>query len=548
MAEKSLVIVALPKASDPVHTIGSEEKHATLLYLGSDVDRVAFELVKASVLACIKSIRFTESVSRVTTLGEDGARVWMIDSDNGLRRWRERLLGMPAIRALYDSIEQYPTYTPHVTIGYPAQGQDKLDGIVESLALTVDKIKFDRIAVWYGDDHDSIYRLYDEDELFDAVEASHADLDNFLAHYGVKGMKWGVSRDGSGSSSGSSSSKTAVTPEEARGSATGAAVRTTLGYATGLRNSPKYKGKNLRDDAELRKEYDADVSAHFKRSMKHELKIFAIRGALIGGVVGLAAVFPPAFALLPIASSKSASRVLAGSPSNPSTFYVDEEMSHAARTAYQVAVTEDSSGFITDMKVEKVEMAHSMDPVDNFLAHYGVKGMKWGVRRSDAQLGRARRGGKKGPNSDGDNDSATSRSDAKKAAAAKDTFISADAERFIKTRQKKSHEMSDREIREALNRAKMVKEYDEMFSDSPNSQLKQKVESLRLQKEYAKLNAEMNPSRVKKLISTASAGYNAYSKLDKATDGALSEQLSKSLGLKSGYQPKHAAASGKKKK
>lgn len=358
MAEKSLVIVALPKASDPVHTIGSEEKHATLLYLGSDVDRVAFELVKASVLASIKSFRFTESVSRVATLGDDGARVWMIDSDNGLRRWRERFLGMPAIRALYDSIEQYPTYTPHVTIGYPTQGQDKLDGIVESLALTVDKIKFDRIAVWYGEDHDSIYRLHDDDELSDAVEASHADLDNFLAHYGVKGMRWGV-------------------------------------------------------------------------------------------------------------------------------------------------------------------------------------------RRSDAQLGRARRGGKKGSSSDGDNDSATSRSDAKKAAAAKDAFISADAERFIKTRQKEGHEMSDREIREALNRAKMVKEYDEMFGDSPNSQLKQKVESLRLQKEYAQLKGEMNPSMVKRFVSTMNSGYNAYSKLDKATDGALNDQLAKTLGLKSGYKPKHAK--GRKK-
>lgn len=30
------------------------------------------------------------------------------------------------------------------------------------------------------------------------------------------------------------------------------------------------------------------------------------------------------------------------------------------------------------------------DKVEDFFAHYGVKGMKWGVRRSDAQLSKAR--------------------------------------------------------------------------------------------------------------------------------------------------------------
>lgn len=44
------------------------------------------------------------------------------------------------------------------------------------------------------------------------------------------------------------------------------------------------------------------------------------------------------------------------------------------------------------------------DYVDDFLAHYGVKGMKWGVKRSDAQLARASGGRQNG--SDGASDSA----------------------------------------------------------------------------------------------------------------------------------------------
>lgn len=46
-------------------------------------------------------------------------------------------------------------------------------------------------------------------------------------------------------------------------------------------------------------------------------------------------------------------------------------------------------------------METTPDPfVDNFLAHYGVKGMKWGVRRSDAELARAS-GGRKSTSSEG---------------------------------------------------------------------------------------------------------------------------------------------------
>lgn len=34
-------------------------------------------------------------------------------------------------------------------------------------------------------------------------------------------------------------------------------------------------------------------------------------------------------------------------------------------------------------------MAHSNDPADDFLAHYGVKGMKWGVRKSSSERAEA---------------------------------------------------------------------------------------------------------------------------------------------------------------
>lgn len=39
------------------------------------------------------------------------------------------------------------------------------------------------------------------------------------------------------------------------------------------------------------------------------------------------------------------------------------------------------------MKVEEIEQTGSLDDI---LEHYGIKGMKWGVRRTEAQLARAR--------------------------------------------------------------------------------------------------------------------------------------------------------------
>lgn len=175
----------------------------------------------------------------------------------------------------------------------------------------------------------------------------------------------------------------------------------------------------------------------------------------------------------------------------------------------------------------------AMNDLTNFLAHYGIRGMRWGVRRSDAQLSRTKSSPSKNVD-DGDNSSdKTPGSTVKKANSGDDVFISADAERFIKTRQKAGHEMSDREIREALNRARMVKEYDELFGDSPNSALKTKVEQMRLQKEYSQLNAELNPSKiakVKDLVKVAEGGWDAYKKLDDATNNSMTNYLSKEFG------------------
>lgn len=79
---------------------------------------------------------------------------------------------------------------------------------------------------------------------------------------------------------------------------------------------------------------------------------------------------------------------------------------------------------------------------NNTLTHYGVKGMKWGVRRSPAQLGHIIRKTRRGSSQ---SSSENHHEDYKKAHSTKS----------VKT-------MSDKELRERLNRLQMEKQYSQL--------------------------------------------------------------------------------------
>lgn len=167
--------------------------------------------------------------------------------------------------------------------------------------------------------------------------------------------------------------------------------------------------------------------------------------------------------------------------------------------------------------------------------HYGIKGMKWGRRRSDSQLAKARSGKDKGDSDDDGSDDGGSggRSGGRKVTP------SVDAERTVKTATKAEVERSDREIREAINRAKMVKEYEALFgTDSdPNVALRQKVERMTLEKKAQELTPQRK-SMVDRLVKGATTTYSVYETVDKVTDGAISS------ALKDAVKTNFAAAAG----
>lgn len=194
-----LVVVAIPREDDYVWKISSEKvPHMTLLYLG-DVSWTPEQFQHATEYiqhASSMLTRFWMSVDRRGTLGPDEADVLFLDKNRSykkLMQFRSNLLVDGDISAAYQSATQFPEWIPHLTLGFPATPAkpDKRD-------YGFSGVEFDKIALWVADSEGPTFQLksWMDDDLEVAMSELEkgTDLDNILAHYGVKGMKWGQNR------------------------------------------------------------------------------------------------------------------------------------------------------------------------------------------------------------------------------------------------------------------------------------------------------------------------------------------------------------------
>ena len=192
-----LVIVAIPNEDDYVWKISSEKiPHMTLLFLGElgNVKNVASiaEFVTHAANTSLK--RFGMEVQRRGTLGEDEADVLFFDKKwaTEVQNFRHHLLQDNNVRTAYDSVEQFPEWLPHMTLGYPKTPAKEDDREYPGIHW----VNFDKIGFWFGDYEGLEIPLKDYDwdmeVSMSTLSIGQAAVKDALAHYGVKGMKWGV--------------------------------------------------------------------------------------------------------------------------------------------------------------------------------------------------------------------------------------------------------------------------------------------------------------------------------------------------------------------
>lgn len=244
--------------------------------------------------------------------------------------------------------------------------------------------------------YDSAGRIKSLAPKTDSLQQAEVFVGDFLSHYGVKGMKWGVRKsEDSGGSSSSTSSKakkfmTFVDDVAFEFSADSDSTRNTIAYEAGKINKPRQKainekyaasGKN-KIGARLKSPRDPDTKAYRKES--RESFVRSLEEAANSH------------------TNKSGTRQYTitdgyGGPNRSKYFWTVRTRPIKHADDGEIMLFEpifDANGLITDVKYRGVSggssMAQADDFVSDFLAHYGVKGMKWGVRKSDVPTGETR--------------------------------------------------------------------------------------------------------------------------------------------------------------
>lgn len=371
-----VTIVALPEPNDPIHKISSEKKaHLTLLFLGEVTDeelRHILEFVGHVVENSLRPFWLTSDFRG--PLGPQDADVLFFDKDQGNLKVpalaRDYFLGDDTIRKAYDSVEQYPEWTPHLTLGYPEKPAKPDTHEV----LRYASVNFNRIAVWFGDSEGMEFRLKEtRSDLAEVGEWSMSDeLEDLLEHHGVKGMKWGVRKDKGHEGESATKRQIAKADKKYAKSFSGVnglikvqnQVADHMNSRLGALND-KYSGKDVGPGGKHQKPYLKDYEKLFGEAVDKANEAFGTNASGTGRVT----------------IHKKGEGV--------ETYWEAtwDEIKHADKApaggTIRLKPKFNEKGFITSQTLEVVGEVEQTDIVGDWFEHFGVKGMRWGVRKSE---------------------------------------------------------------------------------------------------------------------------------------------------------------------
>lgn len=187
----SNVIVAVPDEEDLVWKLSSEKiPHMTLLFLDNILEDEGVKRVWEYIAHAANNLNpFYLDVTSRGVLGSGEADVLFFNPKytKKLDEFRSQLLADPVIAKAYLSVDQYSQWTPHLTMGYP-------DNPAKEQKDPYDKkiwgVRFNKIALW-TDDYAGPEFLLPEPEYSIEEVAMNDKTETLLAHYGIKGMRWG---------------------------------------------------------------------------------------------------------------------------------------------------------------------------------------------------------------------------------------------------------------------------------------------------------------------------------------------------------------------
>lgn len=373
-----LVIVALPSDNDYVRKISSEkEPHLTLLYLGNpeydveQIDHIKEYVAYASTLIN----QFTLGVEHRGLLGDKDADVLFFNKRwaQEIHRFRENLLQDPLISAAYNSEEQFEGWTPHLTLGFPETPAKKTQNDYDE----VNFVKFDRVALWTGESQGPTFELspfsYDMEVAMSQIKSSNSVVSDVLKHHGVKGMHWGVRK--SESASNAKSDKKAAKLEkkiakfDQKFEKGAQAADITMAVYNGaanhmnnvgiprINNKSKYRDQDFSESSKLRDEYHKEYEREFAKSLDNAAKDLGTN-----------------------ASGTRRYRVKINDVDGSWDIHT-EAIKHEVGV-FKIHPKYDDQGHVIEIIFD-----------ENSLAHHGVKGMKWGVRKSESSGGSPSSGG-----------------------------------------------------------------------------------------------------------------------------------------------------------